>query len=149
MVDKAPQLKKKDGPIQNVTNRFASIVSDGMDLASLQADLVKRDLENSRKRIGRMGILFVLAIGCLFTGLPILADSCAGLLASNFFWSDWFSKMVVGVGLLVIATVATMLGLKIIRESAQALRPSISELRSNIHWLRDTLTRASKDFTDS
>ena len=148
MVDKTPQLKTNQGPIRNFTNRFASIVSDGLDLASLQVDLVKNDLGNSRKSIVRIGMLFVLAIGCVLTALPVLADSLAALLASQLFWSESFSKFVVGMVLLFVATIATMLGQITLRKSAQALRPSAIELRANIQWLRDTLSRASKELRE-
>lgn len=147
MVRQASEVNGNDhsSPVQGVARGAASVMSDALDLAQLQAQLLRADLKDAERSIQSSFVTSVIAIGLVISGLPVLAFGLAHTLAWLVKWPPWICELVTGAVFVGTAIVLLQMSLKWVGEGLKTFKNSYHEFLANVQWLRSTVRQDFKD----
>jgi hypothetical protein len=131
-------------PPERILRRSVSqLGSDVITLMELQAELLQVDLKEWVSGVVKSTIALVAALVLLLASTPIL------LMALGYALSEWTDLslavcmlMAAGVGIL-LAAICAGLGVWLLKRDKGVLHRFSTELRRNIRWLKQVLTRPS------
>lgn len=139
MVDFEAQVNgshKRQSPVSAFAGQAANIVGDVLELAELQAKLVKADASKTIQRAIPALIVVVLG-GCgVIACLPVAVLGLAALMDSQTQLNGWQSQLIVaGVGTLA-ATICVILAARRLLKSFGQFKRSTDELANNFAWAK-------------
>lgn len=125
----------------NVRESFSGLAHDAIELAELQARLLKLDAQAAARNGGTSLALAVVG-ACLLLGcVPVALVALGELFVDQFAWSRAAGyAAAAGVGL-VFSGGAGFAAWQRIRTAAHALQRSREELNRNIAWIKSNLKR--------
>jgi hypothetical protein len=125
----------------NVAKSFSGLAHDAIELAELQARLLKLDAQAAARNGGTSLALLVLG-ACLLLGcMPVALLALGELFVLQFDWpraGAYAASAAIGLALSAGAGLAAW---QRIRTAASALRRSSEELNRNIAWIKTNLKR--------
>ncbi len=139
MVDFEAQVNgshKRQNPVSAFASQAANIAGDMLELAELQAKLVKADASKTIQRAIPALVVVVLS-GCgVIACLPVLVFGLAALLDAQTQLNAWQSQLIVaGVGTLSAATCVVFASRRLLNSFGQFKR-STDELANNFAWAK-------------
>ncbi len=139
MVDFEAQVNgshKRQSPVSAFAGQAANIVGDALELAELQAKLVKADATKTMQRALPALVLVAVASCAVIACLPVLVFGLASLLDSQTELNSWQSQLIVaGIGTLA-AMVSAVLAAWRLRHSFSEFKRSTDELANNFAWAK-------------
>ncbi len=141
MVSQTPEVngKARNGPMQGVARGAASVLSDALDLAQLQTEMLKSDLKAAQTSMKSTMVNTVLGIGLVISGLPVLAFGIAHTIAWCFGWPPWICELAVGAVFLIVAVTLLQFSARSVMDGISTFRNSHRELKANIQWFQSTI----------
>lgn len=127
---------EKIGPVAGLTRSLAEMISDIFEIADLQAQLTREDL---RKALPKARHLLLIATTCalmLIGTLPVLASGVSGMVASEWGWKRWQADTIVGLSLVLIATLGETIAILYLLKLGSLFSQSRAELANNLAWLK-------------
>jgi hypothetical protein len=123
----------------NVAASFSHLAHDAIELAELQARLLKLDAQ-AAARNGGMSIALLVVAACLLLGCVTIAlVALAEILVAEFDWSRAAAFAAsAGVGFALSGVVGTAALLRV-KSALAALERSRNELNRNIAWIKSNL----------
>jgi hypothetical protein len=123
----------------NVAASFSHLAHDAIELAELQARLLKLDAQ-AAARNGGMSIALLVVAACLLLGCVTIAlVALAEVLVAEFDWSRAAGfAAAAGVGFALSGVVGTAALLRV-KSALAALERSRNELNRNIAWIKSNL----------
>jgi hypothetical protein len=139
MIDTTTMSPKNVLPPTAVARNARELLSDGVHLAELQAQLVGADWRQAQRRLIAMVTCAVAAMLLLLSLLPI-AFACAALALWEFTALSLTASfaIVLGVGVLLVAGCALTIWL-LARNADSLFRESRREFARNLAWFKDTI----------
>lgn len=144
MVDFEPKVNgphATHSPVSGFAGRAAHVAGDFVELAELQAKLVKTDAQLALHRATKPTVMLLLGISGAVASLPVLALGCASLLANTTGVNEWQSQLMVGGGFAVLAALIVYLSVRGIRRATEPFQRSAVEFAKNLAWLKSVLGR--------
>ncbi len=130
---------KPAGP--NVAASFTNLAHDAIELAELQAKLLKLDAQAAARNSGMSVALLVVGVCLLLGCVPVALVALAELFVAQFEWSRAASyAAAAGIGLALSAGAGAAAWSRI-RTAAASLERSRNELNRNIAWIKSNLKR--------
>jgi len=125
----------------NVAASFSSLAHDAVELAELQAQLLKLDVQ-AAARYGGMSIILLVVGACLLLGcVPVALAALAEMFVAHYGWSQAGALGAAAAVGLAISAVAGAAAWYRLRKALQSLQRSRGELNRNIAWLKSNLKR--------
>jgi Putative Actinobacterial Holin-X, holin superfamily III len=125
----------------NVAASFSGLAHDAIELAELQAKLLKLDVQ-SVARNGGMSIALVVVGVCLLLGcVPVALMALAEVFVAHWAWTPaaaYGAAAAIGLALSAGAAVAAWFR---VRTALASLQRSRDELNRNIAWIKSNLKR--------
>jgi len=139
MVESSPAEMNGSAP-KRVAANFSELAGDVARLVELQAAMLKEDFRLSYRKLVRGIVLLAVGVAVALGTIPVLLASLAALLNMLFDIGWAASGAIAGAIGLIIAGIATYVGLSAARDSKPLTR-SLREFKGNMVWLKEVLTR--------
>ncbi len=127
-----------------VVHNLADFGNDIATLVELQAKLAVHDTKDCLARATTPLIVLGVGSAVALASLPVILLGMADLIASNSTLSVGAARLIVGLAALVLAGVATYLGLRGSTASLESFRRSREELIRNLSWIRTVLVHSGR-----
>jgi hypothetical protein len=125
----------------NVAASFSGLAHDAIELAELQAQLLKLDVK-AAARNGRTGLVLGTVGVCLLLGcVPVALLALAEVFVAQYGWSRAGSLGVAAAIGLVLSAGAGAAAWYRLRRGLASLQRSRDELNRNIAWIKSNLKR--------
>lgn len=124
-----------------VAESFSGLAHDAIELAELQARLLKLDAQAAARNGGASAALAVLAVCLLLGCMPVALIALAETFVARFDWSRpgaYAASAAIGIALSAGAGFAAW---QRIRTALASLQRSRDELNRNIAWIKSNLKR--------
>lgn len=125
----------------NVAASFSGLAHDAIELAELQAQLLKLDVQ-AAARSGGMSMALLVIGACLLLGcVPVALTALAEAFVAQWGWSRaaaYGAAAAIGLALSAIAGVAAWYR---VRSALASLQRSRDELNRNVAWIKSSLNR--------
>ncbi len=128
----------------SVVSNIADFGNDIATLAELQAKLTLLDAKDAAAKATTPLIILGAGLALAFASLPVILIGLADLIARSANLPTGVSQLIVGLGAMVIAGVAALIGLKGSTSSLSSFRRSSEELNRNISWIRTVLVYSGR-----
>ena len=129
----------------NVAASFSCLAHDAIELAELQARLLKLDAQVAARNGGMSLALIVVAVCLLLGCVTIALVALAEVLVAEFAWSRAAAFAVsAAIGFALSGVVGTA-ALFRVKSALAALQRSQRELNRNIAWIKTNLKRGKPD----
>jgi hypothetical protein len=125
----------------NVAASVTSLAHDAIELAELQAKLLKLDAQAAARNGGMSIALLVIGVCLLLGCVPVALIALAEVFAGQLGWSRAAAFAASAtVGLLLSAGIGAAAWLRV-KSALSALQRSRDELNRNITWIKNNLKR--------
>jgi hypothetical protein len=131
----------------NVAASFSHLAHDAIELAELQAKLLKLDAQVAARNGGMSLALIVVAVCLLLGCVTIALVALAEVLVAEFEWSRagaFAASAAIGFALSGIVGTGALFRVK---KALAALERSRNELNRNIAWIKSNLKRGNAEST--
>ena len=125
----------------NVAASFSGLAHDAIELAELQAQLLKLDAQAAARDGGRSIALGVLAVCLLLGCVPVALLSLAEGFAAQYGWTRAAALGAAAAIGLAISALAGAAAWYRVRTAFASLQRSRDELNRNIAWIKSNLKR--------
>jgi uncharacterized integral membrane protein len=109
----------------------------------LQAELLQVDLKEWASSFIKSMIALVIGLVLVLASLPVLLMALGYYLSEAASLSLGLSMLLAGVAGIVLAAIAAGIGVWLLKRDNGMLHRFSSELRHNVRWLKQVLTRRS------
>lgn len=125
----------------NVAASFSELTHDAIELAELQAQLLKLDVQTAVHNTG-ISLRLMIVGACLLLGcVPVALTAIAELLIAQAGWSRAASFAAAAAIGLVLSAAAGAPAWRRVQQALAALRRSSDEFNRNLAWIKTNLKR--------
>jgi hypothetical protein len=125
----------------NVAESFTGLAHDAIELAELQAQLLKLDVQAAARNGGMSVALFVGGACLLLGSVPVALAALAEVFVARWDWTQAGAYgAAAAIGLAISAAVGAGAWLRV-RSALASLQRSRDELNRNIAWIKSNLKR--------
>jgi len=124
-------------PVGQFRTSAGKFTCDLLELAELQAKLLKADAKSVAER--SIGAAIFVLVGCLslLGCMPVLIFGAASAVAYFFEIDPWVSQLMVGGCLSVISIAVVAISSRMLSKTGVQFKRSTEEFSKNIEWLKD------------
>ncbi|MHB8903466.1 MAG: phage holin family protein [Thermoguttaceae bacterium] len=134
----------RSGTHSSPTASVGRVIRRVIELAELQAELLKVDARDGLKALVVPVLMLAIALAMAMGSIPVLLLALAEML-QGLGLSEGLSLLLAAVVGMAVAAGTAWFGWKAIRKAATAFERSKVELRNNVTWFRDALKHPSSD----
>ncbi len=135
-----PTRQESDGMLGGM----GSFGSNVVNLALLQGRLAALDLVETGRKSRAAIVVLMVALLALPSALVVGAIGLGLWLAGEGGLPVYQAFLIVGLGIVSVATVGAVVSALVIKKSLQTFRRSTEELERNVAWLRTVLTQSGR-----
>lgn len=121
---------------------FTTLAHDALELAELQAQLLKMDAKATSKRIQLTAVLVVVGLVVLLSSLPVALIAVAETIAAQSSLGIPAAYAVATVSALLLSAVLIGIGYWRLKSGITTFERSSQEFRKNMEWIKSSLKQS-------